>query len=631
MATALSQSLAVQAIKLVPNGRFSTSSPRFERPVGRFPHRLRRSLILRASNETSSSAPSGGVGGATSVELLEPEHEEQLAEVARLLSVATSPSWSVGNGSGSADLRLGEAAAGELVRQLDTAGRAALLTALFPGCACSFCRRCTPLVSSFDPYASVLRDLSPSRRPIRGLVRTTPHTPHPIFVSGLIPVLLPWAATEKHDAAQQQAAGGGREPRRRACRPHCPTEKHDAAQEFQAADVNHDGALACPIGVSVPIPRSVARFRCHSCRFPFPLAATEKHDVTQEFQAADVNHDGVLDAREFATYVEAQNAKMAAADRPLNLHQLGLLATRSAIGATRPALRYRLDFVPLFRRVLLPLTSTSFSSPLPSSSLLPLPLPSHAAGNIGFGVTDNTIMLIAGDIIEGTLGAAFGISTLMAAGLGNAVSDIVGTVFREYIEGATGRFLPDVNFSSKQLADSRARWAETGGATVGVTIGCLMGLAPLLVLPQRSCRSGGEGGEAASAAGVPVPVATVAQVAYEEGFTAATAAFGTADEAVQVKIGDLSNTASAGASATAGAAFTQGATAHASISAAHWMGPSPSFRPPLAGAVGERGGLGVALLLTLSAFNVARRVRRVFMREGERRGAERVGYEESQT
>ncbi|CAI5956436.1 unnamed protein product [Closterium sp. NIES-65] len=446
MATALSQSLAVQAIKVVPNGRFSTFSPRFERPAGRFPHRPRRSLILRASNETSSSAPSGGEGGATSVELLEPEHEEQLAEVARLLSVATSPSGSVGNGSGGANLRLGEAAAGELVRQLDTAGRAALLTALFPG-------------------------------------------------------------------------------------------------------------------------------------------STERHDAAQEFQAADVNHDGVLDAREFATYVEAQNAKMAAADRPLNLHQLGLLATRSAIG------------------------------------------------NIGFGVTDNTIMLIAGDIIEGTLGAAFGISTLMAAGLGNAVSDIVGTVFREYIEGATGRFLPDVNFSSKQLADSRARWAETGGATVGVTIGCLMGLAPLLVLPQRKCHSGGEGGGAASAAaaaGVPVPVATVAQVACEEGLTDVAAA-GAADKALEEKIGDLGKTAGATGGGLRGA-FTQGATAHASISAAHWMGPSPSFRPSLAGAVEERGGLGVALLLALSAFNVARRVRGVFMRrEGERRDGERVGDEERQS
>ncbi|CAI5932323.1 unnamed protein product [Closterium sp. NIES-64] len=584
MATALSQSLAVQAIKVVPNGRFSTFSPRFERPAGRFPHRPRRSLILRASNETSSSAPSGGEGGATSVELLEPEHEEQLAEVARLLSVATSPSGSVGNGSGGANLRLGEAAAGELVRQLDTAGRAALLTALFPGCACSFSRRCNPLVSSVDTHASVPLSFATSVRLVVLFVPAcspSPITPHPILASGLIP----------------------------------------------APSLSH--------------------------------AATERHDAAQEFQAADVNHDGVLDAREFATYVEAQNAKMAAADRPLNLHQLGLLATRSAIG------------------------------------------------NIGFGVTDNTIMLIAGDIIEGTLGAAFGISTLMqgsgaghavadivltfkstqksalypsqqgsgaghavadivltfkstqksalypsqqgsgaghavadivltfkstqksalypsqqgsgaghavadiAAGLGNAVSDIVGTVFREYIEGATGRFLPDVNFSSKQLADSRARWAETGGATVG------------------GAREGGAA-SAAAAAGVPVPVATVAQVACEEGLTDVAAA-GAADKALEEKIGDLGKTAGATGGGLRGA-FTQGATAHASISAAHWMGPSPSFRPSLAGAVEERGGLGVALLLALSAFNVARRVRGVFMRrEGERRDGERVGDEERQS
>ncbi|GJP42581.1 hypothetical protein CLOM_g2132 [Closterium sp. NIES-68] len=454
MATAISQSLAVQAIQAVP-ARFSRSaSSRLEKPSvanhARIQRRLRRLPILHASHETSSSAPSGDVG-ATAVELLEPEHEAQLAEVARLLSVSTSASANGGAASGgAADVQLGEAAAGELVRQLDHAGRAALLTALFPG-------------------------------------------------------------------------------------------------------------------------------------------STDKHDAALEFQAADVNHDGVLDSHEFATYVEAQNAKMEAADRPLNVHQLGLLATRSAIG------------------------------------------------NIGFGVTDNTIMIIAGDIIEGTLGAAFGISTLMAAGLGNAVSDIIGTIFREYIEGATGHFLPDVNFSSKQLADSRARWAETGGATVGVTIGCLLGLAPLLVLKQRACHGGSDGGDAAAAAGVPVPVATVAQVECGEGFTAAATSAGAADEASEARMGDVCSTAGATAGATAGsvpgAAFTRGVTAHASISAAQWMGPSPIFRPlPLAGPMGERGGLGVALVLALSALNVARRVRGVFMRRGgERRGdGERKGVEESQ-
>lgn len=48
---------------------------------------------------------------------------------------------------------------------------------------------------------------------------------------------------------------------------------------------------------------------------------------------------------------------------------------------------------------------------------------------IGFGIMDNGIMIIAGDQIDMTLGAALGLSTMAAAGLGNLVSDIVGVSF----------------------------------------------------------------------------------------------------------------------------------------------------------------------------------------------------------
>ena len=45
---------------------------------------------------------------------------------------------------------------------------------------------------------------------------------------------------------------------------------------------------------------------------------------------------------------------------------------------------------------------------------------------IGFGFADNLIMIVAGDMIDKSIGVTLGISTLAAAGLGNLLSDIVG-------------------------------------------------------------------------------------------------------------------------------------------------------------------------------------------------------------
>ena len=53
---------------------------------------------------------------------------------------------------------------------------------------------------------------------------------------------------------------------------------------------------------------------------------------------------------------------------------------------------------------------------------------------VGFGFCDNAIMLMAGERIEASLGVAFGITTLAAAGLGNLISDVVGLGLADTIE-----------------------------------------------------------------------------------------------------------------------------------------------------------------------------------------------------
>ena len=53
---------------------------------------------------------------------------------------------------------------------------------------------------------------------------------------------------------------------------------------------------------------------------------------------------------------------------------------------------------------------------------------------VGFGVMDNSILLLAGEAIDTTLGVYLGLSTLCAAAIGNIISDICGVAFGTIIE-----------------------------------------------------------------------------------------------------------------------------------------------------------------------------------------------------
>jgi len=100
---------------------------------------------------------------------------------------------------------------------------------------------------------------------------------------------------------------------------------------------------------------------------------------------------------------------------------------------------------------------------------------------VGFGFVDNAVMLTAGEEIEAHFGAVLGLSTLAAAGLGNLVSDVAGLGLADAIEArarATRWGAPPA-FS----AADRRRWivraARVAGSGVGVSAGCLLGMAPL--------------------------------------------------------------------------------------------------------------------------------------------------------
>jgi len=100
---------------------------------------------------------------------------------------------------------------------------------------------------------------------------------------------------------------------------------------------------------------------------------------------------------------------------------------------------------------------------------------------IGFGFLDNAIMIVAGEYIDSTLGVSFGISTMAAAAIGNWVSDIAGLGAGGFIEAMSTKLrIPDPNLSWKQLQMPKTHVAKALGNMVGITIGCTLGMAPLL-------------------------------------------------------------------------------------------------------------------------------------------------------
>ena len=105
---------------------------------------------------------------------------------------------------------------------------------------------------------------------------------------------------------------------------------------------------------------------------------------------------------------------------------------------------------------------------------------------VGFGIADNAIMIVAGDRIDATLGVRFGFSTLAAAGLGNLLSDVCGISLGEVIEGWCVRLgLEAPQLTAEQAAMRSTRMLKWGAGALGISIGCLVGMLPLLFMQDR--------------------------------------------------------------------------------------------------------------------------------------------------
>lgn len=76
---------------------------------------------------------------------------------------------------------------------------------------------------------------------------------------------------------------------------------------------------------------------------------------------------------------------------------------------------------------------------------------------------------------------------MAAAGLGNALSDVAGIGSAWYVEQLAARVgVKYPNLSKQQGEMKSTKWVTQIGRGVGVLVGCLLGMFPLLFLPGRA-------------------------------------------------------------------------------------------------------------------------------------------------
>lgn len=167
-----------------------------------------------------------------------------------------------------------------------------------------------------------------------------------------------------------------------------------------------------------------------------------------EFKKADQNNDGVLSAREFQHWLT----------NSLKRTSLSVKATAgSSAASTVEVSRDQLKKLALV-------------------SAIPF---------VGFGFLDNALMILSGSQIEHAF-SSFGISAMAAAALGNTLSDVAGIQAGGVIEAMAAKMgLPDPNLTLEQIKSPIVKRVTVISSAVGITIGCLLGMLPLLFIHEE--------------------------------------------------------------------------------------------------------------------------------------------------
>lgn len=131
-------------------------------------------------------------------------------------------------------------------------------------------------------------------------------------------------------------------------------------------------------------------------------------------------------------------------------------------------------------------TGTNAEAARPTAEQLRMMAIHNALPFVGFGFLDNLIMIVAGDYIDTTIGIGLGISTMAAAGLGNAISDAAGIGSAWYVEKLAVKIgVQAPGLTPAQLEMAATRWSANIGRAVGVFVGCILGMFPLLFLSSK--------------------------------------------------------------------------------------------------------------------------------------------------
>lgn len=127
--------------------------------------------------------------------------------------------------------------------------------------------------------------------------------------------------------------------------------------------------------------------------------------------------------------------------------------------------------------------ATEVATAPPSMAQLKGAFISSAIPFVGFGIIDNAIMILVGDYIDMSLGVSLGISTMAAAGLGNLTSDVAGVWAGSWVEKLVERLGFTAPLMSRQhMKHKWTKKAQNYGAAIGVSVGCLIGMFPLLFM-----------------------------------------------------------------------------------------------------------------------------------------------------
>mmetsp|Transcript_119333 Transcript_119333/g.210860 ORF Transcript_119333/g.210860 Transcript_119333/m.210860 type:complete len:432 (+) Transcript_119333:144-1439(+) len=105
---------------------------------------------------------------------------------------------------------------------------------------------------------------------------------------------------------------------------------------------------------------------------------------------------------------------------------------------------------------------------------------------IAFGFMDNFIMITAGDAIDTKIGVTFGLTTMAAAGIGNLFSDVTGVFAGDAVEAAAKKAgMEEPELTDEQAEHRSTKLVKTASSVIGISIGCIFGMVPLLWIGRR--------------------------------------------------------------------------------------------------------------------------------------------------